>query len=129
MFPPQGVSQSSQPLDGPPPSPQSMGAGPTGAPTQFSLEAIAPGSVPAQQLPPEVLTAIVSSAQKIGTMLDSYAQATPDLAADWGMLKDQLQTVLAKLMTQGAGAMSPTASGAQFPGGGMDRGIAGAGTI
>lgn len=129
MFPPQGASSQSTPLDGPPPSPQSMGAGPTGAPTQFSLSAVAPGMVPAQQLPPEVLTAIVSSAQKIATMLDSYAQATPDMAADWGMLKDQLQTVLAKLMTQGAGAMSPTATGQQFPGGGVDRGISGAGTI
>ena len=129
MFPPQGVSQSAQPLDGPPPSPQSMGAGPTGAPTQFSLSAIAPGTVPSQQLPPEVLTAIVSSAQKIATMLDGYTQATPDMAADWGAVKDALQVALAKLMTQGAGAMSPTATGAQFPGGGVDRGISGAGTI
>jgi hypothetical protein len=129
MFPPQGVSQQSQPLDGPPPSPQSMGSGPTGAPTQFSLQAIAPGSVPAQQMPPEVITAIVSAAQKISTMIDSFIQVTPDLQQDWGLLKDQLQTVLAKLMTQGAGAMSPTATGPQFPGGGMDRGISGAGTI
>lgn len=105
-----------------------MGAGPTGSPTQFSLEAIAP-PVPAAQLPPEVLTAIIQSAQKISSMFDSYAQVTPDMAADWGMLKEQLTVVLAKLMQQGAGATSPTASGPQFMGGGFDRGVAGAGTI
>ena len=62
-------------------------------------------------------------------MYDSFAQITPDMAADWGMLNEQLETVLAKLLMQGAGATSPTASGSQFPGGGFDRGIAGAGTI
>jgi hypothetical protein len=106
-----------------------MGSGPTGAPTQFSLSAIAPGTVPSQQMPPEVLTAIVASAQKIAALIDSYSQATPDMASDWDGLKQQLQMVLAKLMTQGAGAMSPTATGGQFPGGGMDRGISGAGTV
>ena len=131
MFPPVGgASLQSTPLDGPPPSPQSIGAGPTGAPTNFSLQAVAPGpTVPSSQLPPEMLTSIIQSAQRIGSLLDSYAQATPDLAADWSALKDQLQTVLAKLMTSGAGAMTPTASGPAFPGGGMDRGVAGAGTI
>ncbi len=128
MFPPMGMGSQASPLDGPPPSPQSMGAGPTGTPNQFSLQAIAPPA-PAAQMPPEVLTAIVQSAQKIGSMFDSYAQVTPDLAADWGMLKEQLQVVLAKLLSQGAGPTSPTASGSQFMGGGLDRGISGAGAV
>jgi hypothetical protein len=85
--------------------------------------------VPTQQMPPEVITAIVSASQKISQMIDSFIQVTPDLQQDWGMLKDQLQTILAKIMTQGAGAMSPTATGQQAPLGGMDRGISGAGTI
>ena len=128
MFPPRAASSQTSPLDGPPPSPQSMGAGPTGQPTQFSLEALAP-PVPSAEMPAEVLTAIIQSAQKIQSLFDSYAQVTPDLAPDWGMLKEQLAIVLAKLLQQGAGATSPTATGSQFPGGGFDRGIAGAGTI
>ena len=128
MFPPRAASSQTSPLDGPPPSPQSMGAGPTGQPTQFSLEALAP-PVPAAQLPPETLTSMIQASQRIKAMYDSFAQITPDMAADWGMLKEQLETVLAKLLMQGAGATSPTASGSQFPGGGFDRGIAGAGTI
>lgn len=128
MFPPAGVSTQSTPLDGPPPSPQATGAGPTGAPTQFSLQGIAP-PLPSAQMPVEMLTSIVQSAQKIASLLDSYAQATPDLAADWGQLKAQLQAVLAKLLSQGAGPLSPSSSGPQFPGAGLDRGIPAAGTI
>lgn len=116
------------PLDGPPPSPQSVGSGPMGQPTPFSLQSIAPPA-PAEQMPPEVLTAIVQSAQKIGALLDSYSQALPDMAQDFAGVKDHLQTVLAQLLTKGAGATSPTAVGSQFPGGGMDRGVAGPGTI
>lgn len=120
----------SQPLDQGPPSPQSMGAGPMGAPTPFSLSAVAPGmQTPSNELPPEILQAVMTSSQKIGSMFDSFAQVMPDLAADWGALKDQMQAVLAKAAAAGAPAMSPTASGQQFPGGGLDRGIAGAGSF
>lgn len=128
MFPPQGASQQTAPLDGPPPSPQSVGAGPTGQPTPFSLQAIAPPA-PAEQLPPEVLSGIIQSGQKIAALLDSFAQITPDMAMDWSTLKDQLQVLLAQLITKGASMSSPTATGSQFPGGGMDRGVAGPGAI
>ncbi len=125
MFPPGTTSA----LDQAPPSPQSMGAGPTGSPTPFSMSAVAPPTVPSDQMPPEILTAILQSAQKIGSMLDSYAQVAPDLAVQFAQLKDQLAVILATLTTKGAGAMSPTASGQQFPGGGLDRGVAGAGMV
>lgn len=106
-----------------------MGAGPTGTPTPFSMAAVAPGAVPSNQMPPEILTAILQSAQKIGSMLDAYAQAMPDMAVQFSQLKDQLATILAQVQVNGAGPMSPTASGQQFPGGGIDRGVAGAGMI
>lgn len=106
-----------------------MGAGPTGSPTPFSLSAIAPPMQPSDQMPPEILTGILSSATKIGQLLDSYAQVAPDLAVQFAMIKDQLATVLAQLTTKGAGPTSPTATGPAFPGGGIDRGIAGAGTV
>lgn len=122
-------SAAAAPLDQAPPSPQSLGAGPTGAATPFSLSAIAPPTTPSDQLPPEILQAVMQSSQKIGSMFDSFAQVMPDLAANWGALKDQMQAVLAKAVQAGAPAMSPTASGQQFPGGGLDRGIAGAGSI
>jgi hypothetical protein len=127
MAPP--LPQSSSALDGPPPSPQSNGGGPTGEATPFSLAALTPPAVPSNQMPPELLTGIMQSAQTIAQMFDSYAQATPDLAADWAQLKDGLAAVLAKLMQAGSGPVSPTATGPGFPGGGVDRGIAGAGAV
>lgn len=131
MFPPGSTALpgATAPLDDAPPSPQSMGGGPTGQPTAFSLGAVAPPLTPSDQLPPEILTAIVQASQDIGSKLDSFAQVTPDMAVQWAAVKDHLQQVLAQLMTKGAGSMSPTATGQQFPGGGIDRGIAGAGAV
>jgi hypothetical protein len=117
-----------QVLDGPPPSPQMTGGGPTGQPP-VGFKGMAPPAIPSDQLPPEVLTGMMQAASKIGDMLDSFAQMAPDLAQDFGQLKDQLQAVLAKLMQSGAGPTNPTAAGSQFPGGGADRGIAGGGTV
>jgi hypothetical protein len=79
-------------------------------------------------MPPEMLSTIISSAQQIGTMLDSYAQAVPTLAAEFAAIKDQLQAVLAQLLTAGAGAPTPTATGQQFPAA-FSRGVAGAGAV
>lgn len=76
-----------------------------------------------------MLTGMMQAGVKIGEMLDSFAQAAPDLAADFGAVKDALQAALAKLMQSGAGPTSQNATGSQFPGGGQDRGIAGGGTI
>jgi len=120
-----GASPATQPLDGPPPSPTPMAPPPDGS---FSMRGLAP-SIPTGQMPPEMLTGIVSAAQSIGTMLDSFAQATPDKAGQLAMIKDLLQRYLADLVGAGAGAISPTASGPAFPGGGFDRGVAGAGTV
>lgn len=94
----------------------------------FSMQGLAP-QIPSNKLPPEVLTGITASAQKMSEMLDSFAQITPDKAAQLSLMKDMLQQYLADLMQSGAGAISPTASGPAFPGGGIDRGIAGAGTV
>jgi hypothetical protein len=124
MYPPMPGAGSA--LDGPPPSPQSVGAGPTGAPTPMSLDQMAP-PIPSGQLPPEMLTGIMQSAQTIAQLLDSYAQATPDLAQDWAQLKDGLAAVLAKLMQAGSAPTSPTATGPAFPAA-FDRGLSGAGT-
>lgn len=121
------LPQSSSPLDGPPPSPQSVGAGPTGAPTEFSLNALAP-PVPSAQMPPEILTGILQSAEPIKTVLMSWAQAAPDIAVDVQLLIEQMATVLAKLVTAGAQPTSPTATGPAFPAA-FDRGISGAGSV
>lgn len=116
-------------LDQPPPAPGPMGGQPPGGP--FSMTGMAGGapSIPSNQLPPEVLTGVTASAQKISEMLDSFAQVTPDKASQLAMIKDMLQQYLADLMTAGAGAITPTASGSAFPGGGMQRGIAGPGAV
>lgn len=114
-------------LDGPPPSPTP--AAPEG---QFQVRGLVPGGsavVPTGAIPPEILTGITSAATKIAEMLDAFAQATPDKAAQLALIKDLLQRYLADLMVGGAGAVSPTASGPAPPMGGIDRGIAGAGTV
>lgn len=122
-----GPGSGGGPLDGPPPSPTGMSQPPDG---QFSMRGLAgPAPVPSTALPPEMLTGIVASAATIGQMLDAYAQALPDKAAQFALIKDMLQQIFAELMTAGAGAISPTASGPAPPMGGMDRGIAGAGSV
>jgi len=125
MPPPMMPGAGASVLDGPPPSPTGMSQPPAG---QFSMRGLAP-SVPSTALPPEMLTGIVASAATIGQMLDAYAQALPDKAAQFALIKDLLQQVFAELLTAGAGATSPTATGAAFPGGGVDRGVAGAGAV
>lgn len=121
-FPNQATDQ----LGAPPPSPTPMGGMAGNSP--FSMQGLAP-QIPSNRLPPEVLTGVTAAAQKMSELLDSFAQITPDKSAQLALMKDMLQQYLADLMGAGAGAITPTASGPAFPGGGMDRGVAGAGTI
>lgn len=114
------------PLDAPPPNPA------TGAPGQppFSAQGIAgPGGVPSTGMPPQILTGLMQSAQSMSDMLDSFAQVTPDKAPQLNLIKELLQRYLADVTVAGAGPTSPTASGPAFPGGGIDRGLASAGTV
>lgn len=120
-FPNTGTDQ----LGAPPPSPTPMG-GMNGA-GPFSMQSLAP-QIPSNRLPPEILTGITAAAQQMSSMLDSFAQTTPDKAAQLQMIQQLLQQYLADLMQAGSGSITPTASGQQFPGGGMERGVAGAGT-
>jgi hypothetical protein len=114
-------------LDAPPPSPTPMGGG--GAPP-FSPQGLAGAPpVPTDQMPPEVLTGIMQAAQTISATLDSFAQVTPDKGAQLGLIKDLLQRYLADIMAAGSGPVSATAPGPAFPGGGIDRGIAGPGSV
>src|SRR5262245_59808833 len=126
-FPGLGPTPGATALDTPPPSPTPMGgADPMGAP--FSMKGLA-SSIPTGQMPPEVLTGITQSAQTMSDLIDSWAQITPDKAAQLGLIKDMVQQYLADLMADGAGPVAPTATGPAFPGGGMDRGLAGAGSV
>lgn len=121
------ASIGSSPLDGPPPSPTPMG----GQDGPFSPKGLVPGTsqVPSDQMPPEVLNGIMQSAQTISATLDSFAQVTPDKGAQLALIKDLLQRYLADITQAGAGPVSPTAPGPAFPGGGIDRGIAGPGSV
>lgn len=123
-FPPQAGTP---PLDGTPPTPTPMAGG---GDTPFSMRGLAgPSQVPTDQMPPEVLRGVMEAAEGVGTTLDSFAQFFPAQAARFGLIKDLLQAAMAELVAGGAGAISPTASGPAFPGGGIDRGVAGAGAI
>lgn len=116
----------SSPLDSPPPSPTPMG----GNPGPLSLGGLTgPSPTPTGQMPPEILTGLMQSAQSISAMLDSFAQVTPDQAAPLALIKDLLQRYLATVTAAGAGPVSPTAAGPAFPGGGIDRGISGPGSV
>jgi len=110
-----------------------MGGGPApGAGGPFSMRGLVPGgpgTIPAGQMPPEMLTGITQSAQTVSQVLDAWAQATPDKQPQLALIKDMIQQYLAGLMSAGAGPVAPTASGPAFPGGGIDRGIAGPGAI
>ena len=107
-------------LDAPPPSPalqDGMSPGP-------SLQALVGGKppVPSQLIPPQVLTGMNQAATQMSTMLDSFAQVTPDLAPDWAIVKAALASAMAKVQQAGGGPTSPNAPGPQFPGGGIDQG-------
>jgi hypothetical protein len=138
MFPGGGFGTGPSPgapaLDTPPPSPTPMGDAGSG----FSMKGIAgpgpmppggPGQIPSGGMPPEVLTGITQSAQAMSDLLDSWAQITPDQGPQLSLIKDMVAQYLAGLMGSGAGPVSPTAPGSAFPGGGMDRGISGPGTV
>jgi hypothetical protein len=99
-----------------------------GGPTSLQGLTGGPGSIPAGQMPPEVLTGITQAAQTMAMTLDSFAQITPDKAAALGLIKDLVQQYLADLMVNGSQPTSPTATGPAFPGGGIDRGNAGPGS-
>jgi hypothetical protein len=106
-----------------------------GGDTPFSMRGLSGGGLPGQppvstdQIPPEVLSGVMQAASTVGSTLDSFAQFFPAQAARFGLIKDLLQQAMAELVAGGAGAISPTATGPAFPGGGMDRGVAGAGAV
>ena len=118
------------PLDGPPPSPTGMGAAGAGP---FSAQGLTGGMgsqpIPADQLPPQVLTGIMQAAQQISQILDSFAQVTPDKGPQLSMLKDLLARYLADITQAGAGPVSPTFAGQAPPMGGMDRGSSSSGPV
>ncbi len=86
-----------------------------------------PAPMGSANIPPEILTGMMQAADKINSMFDSFAQVTPDLAADWDLCKEVLKRTLGKVLVAGAGATSPNAVGSQFPGGGINSGVAAAG--
>lgn len=108
-------------LNAPPPNPQQPLAPTAGM--QGSVAGLAGQSqIPSGMIPPEVLGGMMQVAQTIDAQLDTFAQITPDLAADWLALKDMLQRVIGKILVAGGQPSSPTAVGSPFPGGGIDRG-------
>lgn len=104
-------------LSTPPPSPAVQ----TGQNPGIPLGAMVP-PMPTTQLPPEVLQGILQAGEQISGMLDSFAQATPDLAPDWAAAKNALMSAMSKVLQAGAAPTAPTAPGPNFPGGGIDRG-------
>lgn len=111
-------------LNGPPPSPAlTMGAspGPSLDPAQ-GLGALVPKAITSAALPPEVLTGMMQRGEAISNDLDAFAQMAPDLAAKIAIVKEMWLRVLADLAAAGAGPTSATATGPNFPGGGIDRG-------
>lgn len=112
-----GTAPGSKMLDGPPPSPapeQGMNPGmPLGS-------LVAP--VSANQIPPQVLTGILEAGEEMTKMLDSFAQALPEMAADVGATKEALMKLMSRILMAGAGPTSPTNPGSNFPGGGFERG-------
>ncbi len=106
-------------LDGPPPSPATeTGMSPGTSPALGSL--VPP--IPSHGLPPQMLQGMMSAGQSMIEMLDSFAQAAPDVSQQVAITKEALMTLLATLAQAGAPPTSPQAPGPGFPGGGFDRG-------
>lgn len=123
--PPPGGATSQ--LDGPPPSPTAMGGQASGP---LGMKGLAgQSSVPTSQMPPEVLTGLMQAATTISGLLDSFAQITPDKAVSLSLIKDLLQQYLADVTSAGAQPVSATAAGPAFPGGGIDQGKFGPGSV
>jgi len=117
-----GAIPGSSTLDGPPPSPaQTDGMNP-GMPLDALMGPQGKPPVASPQIPPQILTGMLQAADQMNTMIDSFAQATPDLAPDWAICKAALAAAMAKVQQAGGGPTSPNAPGPQFPGGGMDTG-------
>lgn len=120
---PFGTSGDASVLDSPPPSPaldQGMNPGmPLDGAT--GLGGLVP-PIPSTGMPPEILRGILEGGEQISRLLDSFAQVTPDLARDWGLVKQVLMATLARVAQTGAPPTSPTAPGPNFPGGGFERG-------
>ena len=125
-FPGMGPTPGSAALDQPPPSPTPMGGVDQNSP--FSMQGVA-SQIPSNQMPPEVLTGVTQSASTVNDMFNSWSQVAPDQQGLIAMMQQLLQQFLANIMQSGSGPTSPTASGPGFPGGGIDRGLAGAGTV
>lgn len=113
-------------LDGPPPSPafpqgQQVQPGEAQLPSFAQMsQPLTPGS-PTAATSPEVLQGVSAGMASIEAMWDSMAGVVPAFAADFAMLKDMQQRLMAKLAVQGAQPMA-NALGNNFPGGGFDRG-------
>ncbi len=120
---PPGTLQGTETLDQPPPSPAlAQGMNP-GSPSMTDLMGqTANPQVPADQMPQDVLTGMMTAATKIAQDLDSFAQMTPNLASDWAAVRAALAAAMSKLLMAGSNPTSPTAPGPGFPGGGLDRG-------
>lgn len=118
---PPGTLSGTETLDQPPPSPAlAQGMNP-GSPSMSDLMGQGP-AVPADQMPPDVLTGMMTAATKIAQDLDSFAQMAPNLAPDWAAVRTALAAAMSKLLSAGSNPISPTAPGPGFPGGGLDRG-------
>ncbi len=117
-LPDPGTTPGSEILNGPPPSPAiDQGVNPGMPPIGQMVPPL-----PTASQPPQVLTGILQAGEQMVTMIDAFAQATPEIGADWAAAKSALQTALSKVMQAGAPPTTPTAPGPSFPGGGIDRG-------
>jgi hypothetical protein len=126
-LPAPGTTPGDRMLDTPPPSPafeRGMSPGPSPDPSgnlPGALGGMVP-PIPSGGMPPEVLTGMLQAGEQMASMIDSFAQVTPDLATDWAAVKTTLLAAMAKVLQAGAAPTSPNATGMNFPGGGIDRG-------
>lgn len=118
----------SEQMDGPPPSPAFPQGGQvspgqqTPFPSMGQMSAPMTAGTPSAATSPEILQGLVQGMTAIEGMWDSMASVVPAFAADFAMLKDLQQRLMAKLAVNGAQPMA-TALGNNFPGGGFDRGV------
>lgn len=112
-----GPTAGSTALDGPPPT---MGLETPQTPPAGIADLVPRAPVQAGQVPEPIRAGAEELNQQLMTGVDSLAQLFPEFAADFGIVRIALERAMGKVSAAaGTQAVTPTAPGPGFPGGGL----------
>jgi hypothetical protein len=95
------------------------GAAPQPMPNFSQMAQPLTAGTPGRATSPEIAMGMMQTAETVNGIFDSMASIAPDLANDFALLKQQLQSTMAKLFMNGGTPGRAGAPGMNFPGGGF----------